>query len=186
MANLSSHCPNPLYNVHMGKLAQIRKNALLGDIRRTRSDLLEAAGRVPAELRTLTAVDGYSVLEVLARLTGWDDANFQAVDAVRAGHLPDFYAYAERGWSTFNDKLAQDYASMDYAALVTRVRSSQQRLLDVVDGLPPEDLERDYGVRFKKTKITISRLLRAQMLDEQALIRTLRALSALTPNPSQR
>lgn len=166
----------------MGKLAQMRKDALLAELTATRRQILEAVSRLPAKMRPLSALEGgASVLDTLARLAGWDDANRQAVDAVLAGQLPDFYAYAERGWATFNEKLAREYAIADFDALKARVLQTQQALLAVVSGVPAEEMERDYGVRFKKTKVTIDRLLRAQLQDEKALLRQIRPLSALTP-----
>lgn len=168
----------------MGPLAQFKKSALIADMTATRRDILTAAAEVPPALRDKVFLGSWSLLDLLAHLAGWDDANRQAVEALRGGQLPAFYEYAERSWATFNAKLVSEYRVDDFDALTRRVRDCQQQLLDVLEALPPEDFDRDFGVRFKKYKVTISRLLRAELQDEKQHLQQIRQISSLTPSPS--
>ena len=165
----------------MGPLAQIKKDALIADMLDTRRRILEAAADVPPALRDKVFLGTWSLLDLLAHLAGWDDANRQAVDAVRSGQLPAFYEFAERSWATFNARLVNEYRVDDFDALVQRVRACQQQLVDVLQALPADDFDRDYQVRFKKYKVTISRLLRAELGDEKVHLSQIRQLNLLTP-----
>ena len=164
----------------MGALAQFKKNALIADMVDTRAKILEAAKTVPPTLRTEVFLGYWSLLDLLAHLAGWDDANRQAVDAVRAGQLPAFYEYAERDWHSFNAKLVAEYRLDDFDALVERVRSTQHRLVELLDTVPAEDFDRDYQVRFRRYKVTLSRLLRAELKDEKEHLAQIRQITNLT------
>jgi len=165
----------------MVSLAQLKKNALIADMRATRQDILTAAADVPPALRSKIFLGSWSLLDLLAHLAGWDDANRQAVSAVRNGQLPAFYEYAERNWTTFNAKLVSEYRQDDFDALVDRVRGCQQQLITVLEDVPADDFDRDFKVRFKNYKVTISRLLRAELQDEKAHLTQIRQISLLTP-----
>ena len=164
----------------MGALAQFKKNALIADMVDTRVKILDAAQKVPPPLRTEVFLGTWSLLDLLAHLAGWDDANRQAVDAVRAGQLPAFYEYAEPGWHSFNVKLVAEYRLDDLDALVERLRGTQQRLVDLLEAVPAEDFDRDYQVRFRKYKVTLSRLLRAELKDEKEHLAQIRQIANLT------
>ncbi len=164
----------------MGTLAQVKKNALIADMVDTRAKILQAAAEVPPALRAESFLGSWSLLDLLAHLAGWDVANRQAADAVRAGQLPAFYEYAERGWHAFNAKLVAEYRLDDFEALAERVRGTQQHLVELLNTIPPEDLDRDYGVRFRKYKVTVSRLLRAELQDEKQHLRQIKQIASLT------
>src|SRR5574340_880043 len=151
----------------MAGLAQVKKDALLAEMTVTRQKILAAAAEIPPELRFESFVGKWSVLDLLAHMAGWDDANRQAVGAVLAGQLPDFYKYAERNWVTFNDMLVSKYRVHDFDLMTEKARETQQALLAVLQAVPAEDFYRDYNVRFRKYKVTIDRLLRAELHDEK-------------------
>jgi hypothetical protein len=60
----------------------------------TRRKLLETAAALPPAARTQVFLGTWSAVELLAHLAGWDEANQQAIQAVRRGELPDFYVFA--------------------------------------------------------------------------------------------
>lgn len=165
----------------MSALAGIKKTALIADILATRQDILAAAAEIPPALRTKTFLGSWCLLDLLAHLAGWDDANRQAVEAVRSGQLPAFYEYAERSWATFNARLVAEYRVDDFDALVDRVRGCQQQLVDVLEATPADDFDHDFKVRFNGYKVTISRLLRAELGDEKVHLTQVHQLSQLTP-----
>ncbi|MHB8194439.1 MAG: DinB family protein [Bellilinea sp.] len=164
----------------MSSLAEIKKKALLAEMVSTRQDILAAAAEIPAVLRFESFVGHWNVMDLLAHMTGWDDANRQAVDAVRSGQLPAFYQYAERNWVTFNDKLVAEYRSNDLDALSAGVRETQRQLIAVLEAVPADDFDRDFKVRFRKYKVTISRLLRAELQDEKQHLTQINRAAALT------
>jgi len=164
----------------MSSLAEIKKKALLAEMVSTRQEILAAAAEIPAVLRFESFVGHWNVLDLLAHMAGWDDANRQAVDEVRSGQLPAFYQYAERNWVTFNEKLVAEYRLNDLDALSARVRDTQLQLIAVLEAVPAEDFDRDFKVRFRKYKVTISRLLRAELQDEKQHLAQIKRAAALT------
>jgi hypothetical protein len=53
------------------------------------------------------------------------------------------------------------------AELLSTMQVSHQKLIDSIQVIPAEEFEQDYGVRFKGYKVTIARLLQAELKDEK-------------------
>jgi len=159
---------------------QSKKEKLLEELIRTREQILTCASAVPLEQRSIPLLDRWSILDLLAHLAGWDDANRQAVQAVRTGQLPAFYEFAERNWVTFNDKLVAQYRLDDLDALIERVRGTQRSLLEVLSAIPAEDFEHDFKVRFRGYKVMIGRLLQAELRDEKEHLQQVRSIAGLS------
>lgn len=159
---------------------QSKKEKLLEELIRTREQILTCASAVPLEQRSIPLLDRWSILDLLAHLAGWDDANRQAVQAVRTGQLPAFYEFAERNWVTFNDKLVAQYRLDDLDALIERVRGTQRSLLEVLSAIPAEDFEHDFKVRFRGYKVMIGRLLQAELSDEKEHLQQVRSIAGLS------
>ena len=101
-------------------------------------------------------------------LIGWDDANLEAIEAVRAGRLPAVYGQYDRDWRTFNAGLVAQHKQKALEETVALAQASQQRLLAVLSALPAEDVSRDYGVRSPRgRRVTIAMLLSAEAHDER-------------------
>ncbi len=169
----------------MTALAQIKKDALLAEIAGTRQKILAAAAEIPPVLRFESFVGKWNVMDLLAHMAGWDDANREALDAVRAGQLPEFYRHAERNWVTFNDLLVSKYRENDFDALTAKVRATHRQLLEALEAVPAEDFTRDFGVRFRKYKVTIDRLLRAELHDEKEHLAQINRAAAITRDVKQ-
>jgi len=159
---------------------QSKKEKLLEELIRTREQILTCASAVPLEQRSIPLLDRWSILDLLAHLAGWDDANRQAVQAVRTGQLPAFYEFAERNWVTFNDKLVAQYRLDDLDVLIERVRGTQRSLLEVLSAIPAEDFEHDFKVRFRGYKVMIGRLLQAELSDEKEHLQQVRSIAGLS------
>lgn len=158
--------------------SRVSKSALLAGMLETRRRLLEEAAALPLAAQARVFLGTWSAVELLAHLAGWDEANLQAIQAVRAGRLPDFYAFAERNWNTYTERLVAQYRLEDFAALIESVRSSHQRLVAFAEGVPETDFERDFGVRYKGYRVTIARLLQSELEDEQEHLGQLAAFLA--------
>jgi hypothetical protein len=55
--------------------------------------------------------------------------------------------------------------------LLTNARESQGQLLAFLNTIPPENFNKDFGVRVRGYKVTIHRLLEAEQKDEQIHLR---------------
>lgn len=54
-----------------------------------------------------------------------------------------------------------------YQELLASAKASQEKLVGVLQTVPPEHFNRDFSVRFRGYKVTIQRLLEAEEKDEQ-------------------
>ena len=63
--------------------------------------------------------------------------------------------------------LVKKYKSNNFRELRATVKRSQKKLVDYVQTIPPEYFNKDFGVRFRGYKVTIQRLLQADVKDVQ-------------------
>jgi hypothetical protein len=109
----------------------------------------------------------WSVKEMLAHLAGWDQTNIRAADEILAGDLPSFYEFSEKDWASYNAKLVSEYLCDDFGELISLVKSSHEGLLEKLETISAEELWMDRGIRAKGWKVTIGRLLEAELKDEE-------------------
>lgn len=145
--------------------AQIKKEELLAKLQETRASILHEASALPAEKRDTVFLGIWSVKDLLAHLTGWDYTNIDAVKSVLAGELPSFYEYRDRDWQTYNAILVEKYRKGSFRELLAAVRTSHKKMVEFLQTIPPEHFNRDFGVRFRGYKVTIQRLIEADIKD---------------------
>lgn len=157
---------------------QEKKEQLLAALVDVRRQILEAACALPVEKRNQAYLGEWDIFALLAHLAGWDHTNLQAIEQIRAGQVPAFYQYIGRDWREYNAYLVATYRLDDLEELVNSVHSAQQELLARVVEFPPVELFRDRDVRYKGYKITIARLLEAELKDERVHLDQLIAFAA--------
>jgi uncharacterized damage-inducible protein DinB len=151
----------------MNTKAQARKDELLADLIETRGKIIAAASALSPEKRSQVFLGIWSVQDLLAHLVGWDIANLEAAKAVRAGKLPEFYAFIDKDWRTYNAHLVATYKKAGWEELVSSAQASHRELLDYLATVLAAEFEQDWGVRYKGYKVTIARLLQAELKDEK-------------------
>jgi hypothetical protein len=147
--------------------AQLKKDKLIADLIETRGKILAITSSFSPTEHDQVFLGIWSIKDLLAHLIGWLEANRKAVKAIRAGKLPEFYAHQDRDWQTYNALLVSKYKRGCLAKLMSTMQISHQKLIDLIQTLPAEEFEQDYGVRFKGYKVTIARLLQAELKDEK-------------------
>jgi len=152
----------------MNTKAQAKKEQLLAELRETRSGILKETAVLSAEKQEMIFLGIWSVKDLLAHLAGWDYTNLDAVKAVLAGELPSFYEHHSRDWQTYNAMLVAKYKRDSFREIFALVENSQHELIEFLRSVAPENLDKDFGVRFRGYKVTIRRLLEAEIKDEQA------------------
>jgi hypothetical protein len=103
----------------------------------------------------------------MAHLIGWDFANYAAIKRIRTGQLPAFYKYRDHDWQTYNAMLVKKYKKDSVPELLADMDHSHAKLLNQAEKIPVEDFNRDFGVRFRRYKVTIQRLIEADSKDVQ-------------------
>ena len=151
----------------MSTTAQAKKNDIIAELVETRRTILDAASSLPSERQDEVFLGVWSVKDLLAHLAGWDFTNIEAAKEILTGKVPSFYSHYDRDWKTYNARLVAEYKKDNYADLISSVEDSHQKLIDFVKTVPAEEFDKDRGVRFKRYKVTIARLLQAEIDDEK-------------------
>jgi hypothetical protein len=119
------------------------------------------------------------VVDLIAHLVGWDFTNLAAAKDIQAGKLPEFYAHYDKDWKTYNAGLVAKYKRDEFEELLALARDSHSQLIAYLESLPVETFEKDFGVRSARNyKITIARLLQAELKDEQEHLEQIRGFAA--------
>lgn len=160
----------------MKKDPQARKQRLLDELSQVRQAVLLAAQSLPAEKQRQVFLGSWSAWELLAHLAGWDRTNVQAARSLQAGELPEFYAFKDRDWASYNALLVSRYAGLDFETLLAEVQAAHRDLLAFMSMAPAEVFDKDYGVRYKGYRVTLGRLLEAELRDERQHLEQLRGL----------
>ena len=147
--------------------ARQKRDALIADLIETRRKIVEITSSFSLAEQDQVFLGIWSIKDLLAHLIGWLEANREAVSAIRRGELPQFYAHKDRDWQTYNAHLVQTYKRDSLAEIVAALQTAHQALVDSILSIPAEELERDYGVRFRGYTVTIARLLQAELKDEK-------------------
>lgn len=151
----------------MRMTAQAKKDRIISELVEARRKILDVASSLSPEQQDEIFLGIWSVKDLLAHLAGWDYANMEAANQVLAGQLPSFYAYHDRDWRSYNARLVAQYRRDSFAELLSLVEDSHQKLIDLLETIAAEEFHRDRAVRFKGYKVTIARLLQAEIDDEK-------------------
>ena len=151
----------------MSSQAQTVKEQIISGLIDTRNRILDAASELSPVEQDQVFLGIWSVKDLLAHLVGWDHANLQAAGAVLNGELPEFYAHEDRDWTTYNAHLVAKYKREDFEELLASAKASHRKLVSFLQTIPAEELERNRNVRFRRYRVTVLRLLQAEMEDEE-------------------
>jgi len=150
----------------MSSRTQAQKDKIIAELVDTRRKILDAAAALPATQQDEVFLGVWSVKDLLAHLAGWDDTNRQAAAELLAGQMPAFYAHYDRDWQTYNAGLVAGYGRDDFAELLALVEDTHRTLIAFLETIPAEEFDKDHGVRFRRYKVTIARLLQVEADDE--------------------
>lgn len=145
----------------------LRKDQTLSALIEARRNILAEVSNLSDAQRDQIFLGTWSVSDLLAHLTGWDYSNLNAVRSVLAGKVPSFYEHHDHDWQTYNAMLVKEYKRDPFKELFAALKESQQKLIEFLQTVPPENFNKDFGVRFRGYKVTIQRLLEAETKDEQ-------------------
>lgn len=163
----------------MKSTLETKKQQLAADLTGARREVIAAAMALRCEQQDVPFLGTWSAHDIVAHLVGWDYANLEALEAIRAGRLPAFYGHYDRDWRTFNAGLVAQHKQKAFEETVALAQASHQALLGALTALPAEDVSRDYGVRSPgKRRVTITMLLSAEARDERKHAEQIREFAA--------
>ncbi len=141
-----------------------------------RAAILTCAQSWPADRVEEVFLGEWCLLDLLAHLSGWDEANREAVTAVQAGRLPEFYAHKDADWRSFNAMHVRNHRQPTLAAQIAEVERTFADLIDTLDQPGGgRDFYRDYGVRYKGWKVIVARLVESELHDERIHLEQMKA-----------
>ena len=152
-----------------------KKKRILSELTTVRESILEAVADLPSGKQDQVFLGHWSIKDLLAHLIGWDYANFKAIDELREGKVPGFYAHIGKDWAVFNALLISRYKCEDFARLLAAVRESHRCLVEAASQVSAQDFDRDWQVRYGNYKVMISRLLQAEAVDERVHLEQIRS-----------
>lgn len=148
------------------KGAELKKNEIISGLIETRGKILDTAALLSSQEQDEVFLGVWSAKDLLAHLVGWDFTNLEAAKQILTGKLPTFYDHHDRDWKTYNARLVTEYRKEDFAELLLSVKDSHRRLVDFLKTIPAEEFDKDRGIRARGYKVTIARLLQAEIKDE--------------------
>jgi len=155
---------------------EILKRERISALLETRIAILQEASQLSPKAQGTVFLGVWSVVDLIAHLIGWDFANLAAAKDIQAEKLPEFYAHYDKDWKTYNAELVARYKRDDFEELLALARDSQGQLIEYLEGVPAEAFEQDFGVRSGRNyKVTIARLLQAELKDEQEHLEQIQA-----------
>jgi hypothetical protein len=145
----------------------LNKDQVISALIEARQNILREVSGLSDEDQDRVFLGIWSVRDLLAHLTGWDYTNIDAVREIMSGKLPGFYDHHDRDWRTYNAMLVSKYKRGSINEQIDLLQSSQHKLIEFLETIPPEAFNKDFGVRFRGYKVTVQRLLEADTKDVQ-------------------
>lgn len=159
--------------------AAFRNQQLLVDLIQARGEVIDVALALPPVAQDIPFLGIWSAHDIMAHLIGWDHAYVEAIEAIRSGRLPAFYAAYDADWRTFNAELVARYKLPTLEQTAAAAQASHRALVSVLESLPADDLNRDFGVRSARNRrVTIAMLLGVEVQDERTHSAQIRAFAA--------
>lgn len=143
------------------------KAEILSGLIQVRKEILESITCLPAHQQVEVFLGEWSLKDLLAHLIGWDYANRESLQALHAQRLPEFYAFYDKDWHRYNAQWVETYRHEPFEAVRASVTLSHRALLDMLAAIPEAEFHQDFGVRFKGFKVTLARLLEAELEEER-------------------
>lgn len=165
---------------------EAKRAQLIAALVTARSQVLTAAAALAPTQQETVFLGTWSAHDIVAHLIGWDDANREAIAAVRGGRLPVFYAAYSPDWRSFNARLVAQHRRASLAETIAAAQASHQALLAALAAVPAEEIDRDFGVRSPgRRRVTIAMLLAAEASDEGKHAAQIEAFAARSRNDNQ-
>lgn len=106
------------------------------------------AGLSEEELTTPGVVEGWSVKDILAHVTTWEEEALRYLPVVLDGKRPPRYA-AVGGIDAFNAAMTERKRGLSLSEVLTQMAETHQRLLDYLETVPEEAIRTETRFRHR-------------------------------------
>jgi hypothetical protein len=144
-----------------------RKQEIVTGLIEARRHILDAISDLPSDKQDEVFLGTWSIKDLLAHLAGWDFTNIEAVTDIRAGQPPRVFQHWDPEWAVYNAELVRKYKHDNFIELLDSIQQSHAALIEFVQAVPDEDIEKDYGIRSPGGRnITVEWFLQFEIEDE--------------------
>ena len=144
-----------------------RKEEIIAGLIEARRQILDAVSSLSPEKQDEVFLGTWSVKDLLAHLVGWDYVNIDAVKDIRAGKPPRVFEHWDPDWVKYNAELVRKFRRDDFVEMLDVIQRSHQALVEHVQTIPADDIEKDFGIRSPdETNITVEWFLQFEIEDE--------------------
>ena len=125
------------------------KQMLLSKIQRAWESLGDAyAGLSPVELETPSAVGAWSVKDILAHVTTWEEEALKNLPLILEGKRTGRYKDLYGGIDAFNDQMVERKRALPLAEVLQQLETTHHRLMEYIAAAP--DTEFLTETRFRR------------------------------------
>ncbi len=128
--------------------------AQIEELERALEDFVEVLSTMD-EKRLQESLGRWTARDVIAHLVGWNRYTLEGCRELREGRLPFYDVDPGENYSKINAVLVREISSDKKDDLLRDLRTSSVKLKDYLRALPPEEFERDFGVRHQGKTVTI-------------------------------
>ena len=151
------------------------RDQLLQKIEKAWAALQDAyAGLGETEMTRPGVTGEWSVKDILAHVTTWEEEALKSLPIIERGERPQRYSVLYGGIDAFNAQMAEEKQALTLEQVMANLRATHQRLLELVRNAPEEQIARDTRYRRRLRLDTYSHY----PIHEQA-IREWRAISGV-------
>ncbi|MGB8253284.1 MAG: ClbS/DfsB family four-helix bundle protein [Anaerolineaceae bacterium] len=158
---------------------QADKAALLSAFTENRQAIFAIARGWPTGKEQSIFIGEWSILDLLAHMSGWHEAYLEAFTALRNGKPPEFYAHKDADWRSYNALLVKKYRRPTLAEQIALLQTTFGKLFEALNQMEVNEFFRDSGVRYRGYKLIISRLVESELKDERVHLQQMRAWLAV-------
>ncbi len=127
----------------------MKKQQLLKKIEQAWMELKESYGGLSSAQLTVPGVTAdWSVQDILAHVTTWEEEALEALPLIQRGDRPPTYRQAYGGIDAFNALRAEQKRSLALPEVLRQLDETHRRLVGYVEGVPEEQLTRE--TRFRR------------------------------------
>jgi hypothetical protein len=127
----------------------MNRQQLLGKLEQAWADFQESyAGLSAAQLSEPGVVGDWSVKDIIAHVTWWEEEALKHLPLIVKGGRPPTYAARYGGIDAFNAQMAERRSGQPLADILQRQGAIHQQLIDYIQGVPEEQMTRE--TRFRR------------------------------------
>ncbi|MGE0405976.1 MAG: ClbS/DfsB family four-helix bundle protein [Candidatus Korobacteraceae bacterium] len=106
------------------------------------------AGLSEAELTQPGVTKNWSVKDILAHVSTWEEEALKSLPVVLEGRRPPTYRATYGGIDAFNAKKTEEHCALSLAAVQAKLEQTHRRLVEYIESVPEEQFVRE--TRFRR------------------------------------